>query len=71
MDLREWASGQAPLPFPICSDRLAPDAEGRMTLSHFYTVAFQGIDARRSSGEPVAPARGIAVRPLKNTSGLQ
>lgn len=42
-----------------------------MTVAHVYTVAFQGIEARRSDGEPVATAEGLAARPLKNTSGLR
>jgi hypothetical protein len=41
-----------------------------MTVAHIYTVAFQGIDARRSIGQPSA-VMASAVRPLKNTSGHQ
>jgi hypothetical protein len=40
-----------------------------MTVAHIFTVAFQGIEARRSIGQPSA-AMALAVRP-KNTSGLQ
>jgi hypothetical protein len=40
-----------------------------MTVAHVYTVAFQGIKARRSIGQPIV-AKASAVRPSKNTSGL-
>jgi hypothetical protein len=35
-----------------------------MTVAHIYTVAFQGIEARRSIGQPSA-AKASAVRPLE------
>jgi len=41
-----------------------------MTVAHVYTVAFQGIEARRSIGQP-SEAKASAVRPSKNTSGLR
>jgi hypothetical protein len=41
-----------------------------MTVAHVYTVAFQGIEARRSIGQ-ASESEPSAVRPSKNTSGLR
>jgi hypothetical protein len=41
-----------------------------MVVAHIYTVAFQGIEARRSIGQ-ASVSEPSAVRPFKNTSGPQ
>jgi hypothetical protein len=41
-----------------------------MTIAHIHTVAFQGIEARRSIGQP-SEAKASAVRPSNKMSGLQ
>jgi hypothetical protein len=41
-----------------------------MIVAHVYTVAFQGIEARRSIGQ-ASEAMPSAVRPIKKMSGLR
>jgi hypothetical protein len=41
-----------------------------MPIAHIYTVAFQGIEARRSDGQASA-AKPSPARPNENRSGLQ
>jgi hypothetical protein len=58
------------LAFHYGAVRLRAGFGALMTVSHIYTVAFQGIEARRSTGQPSA-AKASAVRPSKNMSALR